>query len=372
MFRGFIAIACLLTAVLADAKVERPPQFVLLAFDGSKNVNFWQTSRNFAAANNVRFTYFMSGTYFLTNADKNNYVEPRMGVGKSAIGFGGTVADMKPRLEQVRAAMAEGHEMASHANGHYDGAKYTEAQWNSEFAQFTDIMSSVWSRYNPGKEPAGWQNYFKNDVIGFRAPQLGVGNGLWKTLQNYDFIYDTSRVDKMNYWPQTINGVWNFPLAGLVISGSGKKTLSMDYNFYVADSKGVAGPSSEHKRYEDQMYNTYMNYFNNNYYSNRAPLHIGHHFSLWNGGAYWKAMQRFAKSVCGKPEVICGTYKELVAFVEANRGNIASYQKGDFNKLRGNGGMSFMATPPPQELTDEDIEQLRLEQHNHFNAHDEE
>src|SRR5262249_31924984 len=70
-----------------------------------------------------------------------------------------------------------------------------------------------------------------------------------------------------------------------------------------------------------------------NYFGNRAPVHIGHHFSLWNGGAYWNAMQAFAKNVCGLPEVQCVTYKDLQAFMDKNAANRAAYMAGNFTKL---------------------------------------
>lgn len=367
LFIGFIT----LLSTLAFAKVNRPQQFVLLAFDGSKSVPFWKESRQFANDADVKFTYFASGVYFLPTANKNNYVEPQNGAGKSAIGFGGEKTDIPPRLEQMKLAMQEGHEMASHANGHYSGASYTRAMWNSEFDQFTSLMSNAWKNAGvPTKQPTDWVSYFTNEVVGFRAPQLGVGTGLWGALQDHDFLYDTSRVDKMNYWPKKINNIWNFPLAGLTIAGTTKKTLSMDYNFYVAQSKGVAGPASKHKEYENQMYNTYMAYFKNNYYGNRAPIHIGHHFSKWNGGAYWNAMKRFAESVCSQPEVICGTYKDLLAFVIANEKNIDAYQKTDFTKMVSPGGLDQSLSHSAQELTDAELEDLYKMANEHFNAHE--
>ncbi len=373
-FTSFLTTLVFLTSSVCFANVDRPPQFVLLAFDGSKSISFWKNSRLFAQQNDVLFTYFISGVYFLNTSKKNNYVEPSKGAGQSAIGFGGTEADIQLRLEQIRLASAEGHEMASHANAHYDGAKYTEAQWNSENQQFTNLMVNAWKNNGvASQQPPGWADYFtqnlSNDpgLVGFRAPLLGVGDGLWKSLKTQGILYDTSRVDRMNYWPTQINGLWNFPLAGLTIVTTGKKTLSMDYNFYYADSKGVAGPSSEYAAYEERMYKTYLAYFENNYFGNRAPVHIGHHFSLWNGGAYWRAMQRFAKTVCAKPEVVCGTYKELLAFVESNKAKIPSYQAGLFNKALG----KSLYKPLP-ELTDEELQELAIEASNHIHAHDDE
>jgi peptidoglycan/xylan/chitin deacetylase (PgdA/CDA1 family) len=379
MFRSILLASVLFSASFSFAKVNRPDQYILLAFDGSKSLSFWQNSRAFAQANNIDFTYFVSGVYFLPDADRKNYVEPSHGVGKSNIGWGGTPADIKPRLQQMLKAMNEGHEMASHANAHFDGTKYSEKQWNSEFEQFAGLMVHSWEKYgDKTSEPTWWKNYWSpspnkslgeamNHSIGFRAPLLGRGPGLYAALRNYNYLYDTSKVDKMGYWPQQIDGVWNFPLAGVRIAALGKNTLSMDYNFYFTQSKGVKGPASKFKEYEDQMFNTYMSYFENNYYGNRAPVHIGHHFSLWNGGAYWNAMQRFVKNVCTRPEVHCVTYKELLAFVELNKANIPAYQKGDFDKMPG----SHLRTRV-RELTEDELNVLRAQADAHFETHDEE
>lgn len=375
MLKIFTSLAMLFLCLSAFAQVARPPQFVLLAFDGSKSLSFWQSSRQFAAQNDVRFTYFISGVYFLSTDEKKNYVEPSKGAGQSAIGFGGLKTEIQARLEQVRLASEEGHEMASHANAHFDGAKYTQKQWDSENKQFTDLLVNAWKQNQiPQKQPSWWVGYFTQSLtsdpgmVGFRAPLLGVGKGLWPSLKNHGILYDTSRVDKMAYWPQQINGIWNFPLAALTIVDTGKKTLSMDYNFYVADSKGVAGPASEHANYEDRMYRTYLAYFENNYYGNRAPVHIGHHFSLWNGGAYWRAMQRLAKTVCSKPEVVCGTYKELMSFLEKNKENLSAFQKSEFTKYN----MGFKPSLSLPELSDKELEDLRAHLPNHFQVHEEE
>jgi hypothetical protein len=358
--------ATFVTIQTVQANVQRPPQFVMLSFDGSKSVSFWKESRDFATKNNLNFTYFASGVYFLADASKSNYKEPRFGAGKSAIGFGGKKEDIQPRLQQMVLAMGEGNEMGSHANAHYDGSAYTEAMWDSEFAQFTSLMTNAWNHSGiAAQKPNGWDDYFQNHVWGFRAPLLGKGNGLWASMQNNNYVYDASRVDRMNYWPQQLNNLWNFPLVGLTIAGTSKKTLSMDYNFYVGQSGGEAGPANKYALYEQQMYDTYMAYFNNNYSGNRAPLHIGHHFSKWNGGAYWNAMMRFAKSVCSKPEVRCVVYKDLVEFLETNKASIASYQAGDFDKL----ARPLRYRPLP-ELSDEELEDLRLKAADHVRAHE--
>ena len=344
------SVLALSTTIAAQAKVDRPPQFVLLAFDGSRNIDFWKKSRAFARETDVRFTYFISGVYFLAQKDRKTYREPKRGRGRSAIGYGGKPADISERVEQVAMAISEGHEIASHANGHYNGANYSQSQWKQELNQFETIMANSWSRYSKLKEPDWWRNYFTKEVKGIRAPELGRGPGLFKALKARGYHYDTSRTARLDYWPEKIDGVWNFPLAHVRIAGSRRGTLSMDYNFYVADSGARRGPSGSFGRYEERMFNTYMNYFRHNYSGggNRAPIDIGHHFSSWNGGAYWRAMKRFTRAVCGKPEVICGTYSELHKFVEENREHLGDYRKGNFERTSEPSALLMAYAKPPK------------------------
>lgn len=315
----------------------RPPQYVLMAFDGSLSLDFWEESLTFAnnlkAANKpLDFTYFISGTYFIPDALKadraKGYKAPHgLGWGKSAIGFGGVTEKIKTRVDYVDRAATEGHEIASHANGHFDGSQWTYEDWKSEFEQFDSIFFGERAVKRLSKVTL-------EDVVGFRAPQLGHSPGLFQVLAERHYTYDTSKTAEPNYWPQKSSaGVWNMPLAMLRIVGSGKKTLSMDYNFYVADSGGNADPANA-ARYRKQMVDTYRAYFKSNYYGNRAPVHIGHHFSKWNGGAYWSAMQDFAKEVCGKPEVKCVTYKEYIKYLESlSLEQRTDYKNGAFPKM---------------------------------------
>lgn len=305
------------------AIVARPPQFVILSFDGSYNLSFWRESRAFAAANDLKFTYFISGVYFIPNESRLEYDAPRRGPGRSAIGWGGTAEEIAERFEEVKKAAAEGHEIASHANGHFDGSSWSESDWKSEFDQFDRF---IFEGVGVTAPPLG---FGPRDVMGFRAPQLGHGPGLYAALVSKGYAYDASKTGPANAWPAQSAGLWSFPLAELRIVGPGRATLSMDYNFYFADSRATPDPAGK-ETYKKQMIETYMAYFEGNYLGNRAPLHIGHHFSKWNGGAYWEAMQEFAQAVCGLPEVTCGTYKDLVMFLEAHEDELREFQSGDF------------------------------------------
>lgn len=322
--------------------VERPPQFVALAFDGSKSISMWRATREFAKAASarvqapVRFTYFISSVYYMKSAYRAFYLSPGHQPGSSAIGWGGNSVDLEARIDQTGFAFEEKHEIASHAAGHFDGSQWSEADWRNEFHQFFEMIFRVFE-LNPSIRrtqsfPQGWR-FKPDDVVGFRAPQLGTSDGLWPVLAQRGFRYDTSRVAAPTRWPRKDKyGVWNFPLARLTIAGTARATLSMDYNFYVADSAAQSDPVNS-QLYRQRMLATYRNYFLTNYLGNRAPVHIGHHFSLWNDGAYWEAFKDFAEEVCGLPEVICGTYAELADFLESQpEANLRLFELGRFDK----------------------------------------
>ncbi|CAN5482211.1 hypothetical protein BH10BDE1_BH10BDE1_24730 [soil metagenome] len=357
-FRSFATLAlqalCLtaliVTAAKSEAQVARPDQYVLLAFDGSSAISMWKTTRAFAARSKlqkapVNFTYFISGVYYVGKANKTKYVEPTHGAGVSAIGWGADAADLQARYDQTNLAHDEENEIASHANAHFDGSKWSLKNWHDEFKQFHTIIFDFFNfnKVTPtALYPNGWA-FPEKSMVGFRAPQLGTSAGLWDTLKEFNYRYDTSKTSKSNYWPQRDpKGFWNFPLASLVIAGTGKHTLSMDYNFYYADSKALPNPGAK-QQYKKQMLETYLQYFEQNYNGNRGPVHIGHHFSLWNDSAYWEAMQEFALKVCGKPEVRCVTYSQLADFMDTRTpAQIAAYQAGNFPKMAPITVASFM------------------------------
>jgi hypothetical protein len=322
-----------LSAPRALAQAPRPPQFVLLAFDGSLNIDMWRDTLAFAQANDVRFTYFISGVYFLLDGRRDIYVEPTHGQGHSAIGFGGALPEeLRERVAWVNKAHVAGHEIASHVNGHFDGTQWTLAEWQSEFDQFPRLVFDVGPNNGLTDPPVAAYAFEPASIRGFRAPLLGHNEAMYAALAAHRYTYDTSKTSPAGYWPERQSGIWNFPLAELRIAGTGKRTLSMDYNFYFAQSEGKPDPAHA-AEYRDEMVRTYLAYFASSYVGNRAPVHIGHHFSKWNDGAYWDAMQEFARTVCHLPEVRCTTYRELEAFLEQiPEGARKAYARGEFDK----------------------------------------
>lgn len=351
-----LALGLLLSGLVTSAQAgDRPPQYILLSFDGSYNIGVWQKIRGFTLAQkqkkkDVRFTFFASGVYFVAPADKSIYQGPKHAPGKSDIGFGDSRDDIALRIDEVNKAFQEGHEIGSHGNGHFDGGTWSHAEWMSEFQQFEKLIFDVFSlaKIDPNRKVANGWLMNKSDIKGFRAPLLATSAGLWTTLKDMSFTYDCSKTDTTEYWPQkSAQGLWNFPLAMLKIAGTGKKTLSMDYNFYVAQSNGAADAGNK-QLYADQTYNTYMAWFQKNYSGTRAPINIGHHFSAWNGGAYYEALTRFADMVCGLPEVKCVTYTEYVQWLESlNPQVLAGFHAGQFTKAPAP-QLGFL--PPPLDI----------------------
>ncbi len=377
-----IFLSALISTSMVQAKpkrkpdsLDRPPQFVMLAFDGSKDLSFWDESFDFANTvattdkdnqpTKMRFTYFVNPTYYLAKENKSKYNTPELGPGHSCIGWSNSVNDISPRIARTNRAFENGHEIGSHANAHCDqsgvdrndpmfGHPWDEAAWSSEFDQFNYLLFNSYSinkvKPAPGTKSSSGFSFAKNDIVGFRAPKLAYTPGLWPTLKKNDFRYDTSRSSAPDYWPQRQSwGGWNFPLAEIKIAGTTRKVLTMDYNWLYFHSAGASKPGltdADRARMYNQVMDSYKYYFKKNYFGNRAPIHIGHHFSQWNKGVYWSVMKDFAKFVCNKPEVHCVTYKEYADYLDAlPAAKLAAYRVGNFERMPDDKTIKDIATP---------------------------
>ncbi len=314
-------------------QVERPPQFVMLAFDNCSELERWQDLAKFSAEMNrdgdrLHFTFFVSGINFIEDGNRNIYQGPGQRRGYSRINFGGSAEDVGKRVAYADELYAQGHEIASHAIGHFNGAHWSAAQWEQEFAAYRGIVENAGSV--PARATTDTLDVPLAKIVGFRAPYLATDAGLYEALRHDGFRYDTSGVSYPDQWPQKRDGIWRFDLASLRIAGLGRATLSMDYNFIVAQSGGRADPRPA-ETFKEQMLATYLEYFRKSYAGNRAPLHIGHHFEAYQGGVYNKALEEFARRVCGLPEVKCAAYSELADFMDRQSPEtLAAYQRGDF------------------------------------------
>jgi peptidoglycan/xylan/chitin deacetylase (PgdA/CDA1 family) len=316
----------------ASAMTDRPPQFIAISFDNCSELERWQELSDLlgevnAGGRPAHLTFFVSGTNFLPYARRGLYRAPGQAAGAANIAFGGSPDDVRRRVAFINRLRADGHEIGSHAVGHFDGRNWSSTEWAQEFRAYKELFDTV------GKNADGDGFAFSVDEIkGFRAPYLSRNAGLYQAEKEFRFRYDASGVGNADAWPEKIGGVWRFNLASLRITGSGRHTLSMDYNFLVAQS-GVSGNPRMQAQYRDEMLRTYLAYFRSSYMGNRAPLHIGHHFQSMQGGVYNEALKDFIRKVCGLPEVRCVTYGTLADFLD-NAGETAlqAYQRGDFPK----------------------------------------
>ena len=316
----FPAIVAVLAASMAGAiaqAAERPPQFVMLAFDNCTELDRWQDLANFSAEMNrdgdrLHFTFFVSGINFIEDANRSAYEGPGQRRGYSRINFGGSAEEVRRRVDYVNELATHGHEIASHAVGHFNGARWSAAQWLQELRSYRDILDNAGTGVRASTSRLDTPSA---KVVGFRAPYLAAGPGLYAALKADGFRYDTSGDGVPSQWPQKTDGIWRFNLARLRIDGLGRRALSMDYNFFVAQSRAKFDPRHSAK-FEEQMLATYLDYFRANYIGNRAPLHIGHHFQALQGGVYNEALKEFARRVCGLPEVRCAAYGELADFMD--------------------------------------------------------
>jgi peptidoglycan/xylan/chitin deacetylase (PgdA/CDA1 family) len=305
---------------------RRPPQFVMISFDGSGDPVLWRHWRAVGQQTGARLSFFLSGVYLLDPADARLYHPPRHAPGSSDIGFSPSPAAVAALVRQIALGAAEGHEIGTHYNGHfcepYPGnvQTWTAADWAHEIEQFRHLLAVA---HVPVSSAS---------VVGGRTPCLqGRMDVLYPVLRRLGLRYDTSQTSLPGVWPVRQYGIWSFPLALIPLVGTGLRSLSMDYNFFANQSAAQSGSPARARVYERQAYLSYLGYFNASYHGDRAPINIGNHFATWNHGAYVRALTQFVRTVCGKPEVRCVTYSTLVDWLDRLPPRaLARYRAGRF------------------------------------------
>ena len=300
------------------------PQFVLLSFDGSKSVPMLDDTLAFeqkmqTEGKPLHFTYFINAAYFLTDSTAQIYQAPGQPRGTTKIGFASSNNDISLRIKEFNKAFAAGNEIGSHTAGHFDGSSWTFDEWKQEFSSFASIMINVIK--NNSLTQTETPTFLAN-IHGFRAPNLGVNDNLYRVLADSKFSYDASGVNAVNAWPSKDSyGIWHIPL-GVVFLGTNKSpVISMDYNIWTRQSndKELAIKGTElWNSYFNDVVGAYMNYFKTSYDGNRNPVVITNHFSKWNDGVYWEAMKAFAENVCGLPQVRCVTFSDVVNYLNSD------------------------------------------------------
>lgn len=280
---------------------EKPPQFVVVSFDGGveNKTGIMQDYLDLAERTGSRFSFYISGVYLLPdNKMKMEYDPPGKPRGTSAIGFGDP-AIMGTRIDVLSDAYRKGHEIGTHYNGHFCGpggvSSWDKSDWTSEINQFNNIIDN-WRAFNPQAQDAGPLPFNSSVVKGGRTPCLeGKRGDMYSAFKKAGYLYDTSNSGTLR-WPQkTKNDLWDIPLQAILVPGLGSQgVLSMDYNFLVNQNDGNQQASqAKCDEIENQTIGAYRKALKDVKNGNRAPLILGNHMNNWVCNAYTKALTQF-------------------------------------------------------------------------------
>ena len=192
-----------------------------------------------------------------------------------------------------------------------------------------------WSRERPYQKPWGtprWTQEFSDhqrildlfdlpSPAGFRAPFLDVNRAMFTALDEAAIAYDASSVwGRAMRWPRRHRdtSVWAFGIPQVDLPG-GRRGLLFDISMKRRlERVRQADPelSNGHKwRTLNRLYSKVLQEeFARRFRSNRAPLLISGH------GGFMIPNVQFMKRVCGRPQVRCGTFSEVVAYLRRHPG----------------------------------------------------
>jgi hypothetical protein len=319
----------------------RPPQFVLVSFDGAADQKLLDRWTKAADSSQARFTYFLSMVYLLSNDHKDRYQGPRHGPGESGIGFAQNGAEpatswISTIIAGLQAAQKNGFELGMHYGGHWCGPggvnSWNEADWAAELEAVNAIADNAdsWNGLSPALG-----NVFVAKPAGARTPCLeGRASEYSPALKANGYRYDASRTRNLNEWPLFRNELWTYGFPSVPIRGYPKDIITVDYsihaNLFPGNGNVAEGRVAQLTK---DVYDGYMYGFEQVYYGNRAPFEISNHFTNLGRGAYNDALDKFVSTVCRKQEVHCVTYRELTDWLDLQFEKLASYQAGEFTKL---------------------------------------
>jgi hypothetical protein len=303
---------------------QKPPQFVVLSFDGSCKDELWKHYLQLAQKVNGHFTFFLSGLCEVPDRQRFLYKPPHKPVGYSAIGFG--EASLIPqRIRDITTAYNEGHEIGTHFLGHFCDAQgvgiWSSADWNSEINQARYFLDH-WAEVNGNTDPSLKLPFDSRVWRGGRTPCLaGKSSQMFPVWKKQGFTYDASRTGSLT-WPKKVPhfpSLWEFPLQRIKIVGYNKSNLSMDYNLlYVQNKAKQTAPPATCAKIEKSTYQSFTQALAAVERTNNAPFFIGNHFNNWVCGAYVNALTQFAIDARAKyPDLQFVTFAWLAKWMSA-------------------------------------------------------
>ncbi len=303
---------------------DTPPQFIIFSFDGAGSHQRWNEFMSVADESNSRFTGFLSGIYLLGDAGKyaGAYTGPGHKTGAAAIGYGGPESEIVTEVNDLNTAYMKGHEIGTHYNGHFcddappGGNQWTTADWNDELDQFYKFVEN-WKTIN-GYTDAPDLIVPPESIKGGRTPCLtGSLDTLIPAWKAHGMTYDSSMPAPRNgiYWPQKVDGIWEFYMPQVYSPGFEGMTTAMDYNFW-AKFNGARDEPDTAPELRSIVKGTYEYMFDQAYNGNRAPILIANHFNKWNGDSFNPPAMDFMKEKCSQPDTYCATYQDVIAWME--------------------------------------------------------
>ena len=305
MFRSLLS-ACLsgFAASFRQLQSGRPSRdsSVIISFDGAHDNALWLKSREMAGEKRRPFHLFPF-LHFLMNeaaeglpgAPETRKIQcrlrPERRRDRSASAISGTPIskDMK----------------SSHACGHFDGRLWSEADWSAEYA----IKTFHATLKNAGKSVDWGAGRLAGSVdhgITVFAPPISRPRAHDRRREAAGFTYDASLVTKGPAMPVEEDGIIRFGLPLIPEGPERKPVIGMDYNLFVRHSKGEKD-TAKIAEFEDAPMRPSGRLSTSNMPAHRIPLQLGFHFVEMNGGAYWRALDRFARRPA-KADVACVSY----------------------------------------------------------------
>ncbi|MBL0372094.1 polysaccharide deacetylase family protein [Rhizobium sp. KVB221] len=307
-----LSLALLASVATSAQALEKPKQLVIISFDGAHDNKLWERSLKLSEKTGAKFTYFLSCTFVMSQSARKTYQAPHQKRGRSNTGFAQSEQEVRTRLDHLWKAHLAGHEIGSHACGHFDGKDWTAADWAQEFGDFDRTLLAAWKANGAGdRQPAEWDDFVRNDIKGFRVPYLSTGSSLVPALKAHGFAYDASLVSKGPASAVNDDGLMRFALPRVPEGPGGRLVIGMDYNLFVRHSGGLNSPGRS-KEFEARTLAMFRNAFEKQYDGERIPLQLGFHFVEMNGGAYWNALDTFLTETCSKPDVACVNYAQAL------------------------------------------------------------
>ncbi|MBW3086719.1 hypothetical protein KEM60_02948 [Austwickia sp. TVS 96-490-7B] len=301
---------------------QRPPQFVVISWDGAAEGPSQLLTRFRKVAQDVggSMTLFLSGLYLLPENKAKEYKPPRRPAGASAIPFL-PEASVRRTISGISQAWTEGHEIGTHFNGHFCGpggvSSWSQADWRHEIDEAYRLVQN-WRTHTGYTDLPALPFDYRTELVGGRTPCLEGRDNMLPVAKALGWRYDSSGT-RHQTWPERHRtGLWDISMGTVPMRGHGE-VLSMDYNFmyqFCQDNVN-AGSAAQRQQWKNLVIDALLAGFDRAYRGNRAPYILGNHFEHWNGGIYMDAVEEAARRMARNPDVRFVSFRQLVDWMEA-------------------------------------------------------